>query len=115
MQMLVSGAHAVFESGVTGADFYVQASAAVNPVQNFRVFGNGRIEIKSVATQDVRIMCGATTFIQTNATGIGFNGSAPTAKGNITGSRSDLSAAGALGQLLDFLALRGDFSNNSTA
>ena len=46
--------------------------------------------------------------------GVGIYGGGPVGQGNITGSRADLSAAGALGQLLTYLASRGDILDNST-
>lgn len=46
--------------------------------------------------------------------GVGIYGGGPVGQGNITGSRIDLSATGALGQLLTYLASRGDILDNST-
>ncbi len=55
---------------------------------------------------------GGTNRIQMTTTGIGFHGTAPVAKGTITGSRGGNAA---LASLLTYLASRGDFTDSTTA
>lgn len=73
----------------------------------------GGVQISAQSTDEIVLKVGATSRIRVGNVGIGLNGAAPVAPADITGSRSDTTAAGALGQLLTALATRGDITNNS--
>jgi hypothetical protein len=71
----------------------------------FRKLGTGELAF--------RFGAGSVRMLRMSSTGVGFNGAAPQAKGNIAGSRANPEQA--LKNLLDYLHQRGDITNGTTA
>lgn len=87
----------------TGVGFYLNGSDIYA--------ANGGSNTLKISSAGVLLYSAGSERIEVNATGVGLHGSAPVAKGTITGSRGGNAA---LASLLTYLASRGDITDSTS-
>lgn len=90
---------------ISGAELVLNAALASD--------GYVQVELPDPTVVGFRIIVGATIPFQVIKGKVAFNGATPQSQGNIGGSRANPEQA--LKNLLDYLNLRGDIVNNTTA